>query len=142
MLLSPKLEQFPNIKKIIDALALRTSSLESATAFQRVVTMKTGVSATVGQLIAYTSDGYVLADNTSFNTMCDIVMVSKIENNQIFVIDIGTTNTSLKSGVYYVGTAGNPTKVKPKASGSFVESIGHVENGTFVFRPSIAVKLV
>lgn len=139
---TPKLVQLPEVKQEIDTIKNNITNIQNKTAFDRTVTLKSGVTANVGQLLAYSTDGYILADNTALNSMLDIVLVSSISNNIVKVIDIGTIPTSLANGFYYVGTTGNPTSTQPTASNTYVENIGHVENGLFVFRPSIPIKLV
>ena len=106
----------------------------------RKVKLIDGLRCTAGQILTYTPNGYMLADNSSEDKCRNIVLA--FENSvegEVKTIDSGTFNTydtSHDGDQVFVGKNGAYVFAEPTAPGEVNQLIGYMEKGKLIFSNS------
>jgi hypothetical protein len=100
--------------------------------------MKNGVKCVKGDILSYTKNGMILADNNSLNTATNIVMAysNSDSGGNVEVVRLETLVTTDKthdSETVYLGENGKVTFDPPTAPKSVVKSLGFMMNNIFMF---------
>ena len=118
---------------------------QASTQIERTVKLADGVTCTRGMLLGYKAGGFVLADNTDYSTLKDLVLaLSTPTDGKVLVLSMGQygTNDFADGKTCFVGTKGMVVGSPPISSGSFIKIVGSMEGDILMFNPdSIAIQL-